>query len=90
MVEVLYDTSIGSVGIPLNDGQIGAAIDAAERMGISRLAIKELTDCNDGLNRTVSFPYSGNNVNDFENYLWGLQLEYKKQKTINVEQPSLI
>lgn len=89
MVEVLYDVSIGSVGIPLNEGQIGAAIDAAEMMGVTRIAIKEFPDCDDGLNCAVSFPYSGNNVKKYENYLWGLQAEYKRANTTKVKMPSL-
>ena len=77
MVEIMYDASIGSVGIPLNNSQIDAVIAAAEEMGISRIAIKELFWSSDGLNRAVSFPYLCNRADDFEKLLWSLQKEYK-------------
>lgn len=81
MVEVRYETIIGSAGIPINESQIETAIDAAREMKIPKIAIKELLDCGDGLNCVVSFPGLGEKVRSFEDFLWGLQIEYREGNT---------
>ena len=78
VIVIETDNISGHTGIPINSGQLEAAKAAADRIGLERIVVVFLNGACDGLDISVACSGFKPGHERFDEELWKMQLEFKK------------